>query len=102
MLPPYCPENAIQRPSALKRGVGLGPVRAGEPHRIAPPAPDQPEVVGVGEDDVRGAHVGLAQEARALGVGGGWGEGGGGEDQGSDRGWEGGARHRLGTPYGWG
>ena len=93
-------------PVRAEGGVGLGAVGAGEPCRVAPVAPDQPEVVGVGEDDVGGAHVGLAQEARALGVGGGGGEGGeqGGEEnracQGEGQGAAGrrgrGARHRLG------
>ena len=68
------------------------------------------------EDDVGGADVGLAQEARALRVGGGGGEGEEGEGQRreGDGGWavggggrqgvaevrSGGARHRLGAP-GW-
>ena len=85
-------------PVGAEGGVGFGAFGAGQADRVAAVPRDFPEVVGVREDDVRGAHVGLTQEARALGLGGGGGEEGGGEGngQGGEGGWVGGARHRLG------
>ena len=89
-------------PVGAEGGVGLRALGAGQADRVAAVPRDLPEVVGVREDDVRGAHVGLTQEARALGLGGGGGEEGGGEGdgQGGEGGWEGGARHRLGLRAG--
>ena len=56
-------------PVGAERRIGLGAVRAGEPRGVAAVTPRDPQVVGVHEDDVRPADVGLPQEARPLGVG---------------------------------
>ena len=68
-VPPVLAREGDPPPVGAERRIGLGAVRAGEPRGVAAAAPHDPQVVGVHEDDVRSAHVGLPQEARPLGVG---------------------------------
>ena len=54
-------------PVRAESRIGLSALGACEPYGVAPVAAREPQVVGVHEDDVRRAHVRLAQEAGALG-----------------------------------
>jgi hypothetical protein len=58
-------------PAAVGREsrAGLAALATGEPHSVAAVTRDQPEVVRVNEDYVVWAHIGIAQQASALGLG---------------------------------
>jgi len=56
-----------QRAVRREARIGLGARKAGQAQRVAAVAADHPEVIGVGEGDLRVTDRGLAQQTGSLG-----------------------------------